>query len=81
MIQSQMNYDLEYNDPFERRRTNRAVFIMVAMVFAAIALNDGIQSFMKRTQGSAIARSMTPGKAATTMPRLDLHDDSTLEVH
>ena len=73
--------NLEYDEPFERRRTNRAVFIMVAMVFAAIALNDGIQSFMKRTQGSAIARSTTPRKAATTTPRLDLHDSSSLEVH
>ena len=72
---------LEFDEPFERRRTNRAVFIMVAMVFAAIALNDGIQSLMKRTQGSAIARSMTPGKAATTTPRLDLHDSASLEVH
>lgn len=73
--------NLEFDEPFERRRTNRAVFIIVAMVFAAIALNDGIQSYMKRTQGSAIARSMTPGKAATTTPRLDFHDSSALEVH
>jgi hypothetical protein len=72
---------LEFDEPFERRRTNRAVFIMVAMVFAAIALNDGIQSLMKRNQGPAIARSMTPGKAAATTPRLDLHDASSLEVH
>ena len=72
---------LEYEEPFERKRMNRAVFIIVAMVFAAIALNDGIQSFMKHNQASAIARSMAPGKASTTTPRLDLRDDPSLEVH
>jgi len=81
MIQSQMNHYLEFDEPFERRRTNRAVFIMVAMVFAAIALNDGIQSYMKHSQASAIARSMTPAKASTTTPRLELRDDPSLEVH
>jgi hypothetical protein len=81
MIQSQMNRYLEFDESFERRRTNRAVFIMVAMVFAAIALNDGIQSYIKHNPAAAIARSMTPAKAAATTPRLDLRDDPSLEVH
>lgn len=32
--------------PFERRRSNRAVLIIVAMALAGIALNDGVQSLM-----------------------------------
>ncbi|HET8947538.1 MAG TPA: hypothetical protein VFQ07_11205 [Candidatus Polarisedimenticolia bacterium] len=72
---------LELSEPFERRRMNRAVLIIVAMVFAAIALNDGIQAFMTRTHVAEIARSMAPAKPAGATLRPDPCDDAALEVH
>jgi hypothetical protein len=39
-----MNDNLEPDGTFERRRSNRAILIVVAMALAGIFLNDGVHS-------------------------------------
>lgn len=41
-----MNDPIATVGPFERRRSNRAILIVVAMALAGTALNDGVHSLM-----------------------------------
>ena len=41
-----MNTYFEPGGPFERRRSNRAVLLVMAMAFAGIALSDGVRALM-----------------------------------
>jgi hypothetical protein len=40
----QMYDDFEPGGSFERRRSNRAILMVVALAFAGIALDDGVRS-------------------------------------
>jgi len=41
-----MNHYFEPENPFERRRSNRAILLVMAMALAGIALNDGVHALM-----------------------------------
>jgi uncharacterized membrane protein len=47
-----MNGDFEPAGPFERRRLNRAILIVVAMTLAGIAFNDGVHALISAAEKS-----------------------------
>jgi hypothetical protein len=48
------------DDPFERRRSNRAVLMVVGLAFAAMALNQGVHALSAPAAHREPARHSTP---------------------
>ena len=48
------------NDNYERRRSNRAILMVVGMAFAAIALNDGVHALTTHSGKRAPERTTHP---------------------
>jgi hypothetical protein len=55
-----MNDDLRNGDPFERRRSNRAVLMVVGMAFVAMALNQGVHALSAPAAHREPARTSSP---------------------
>ena len=45
-LETDGRFELQHDGPFERRQTNRAILLVLAMALAAIAVNGGIHSFL-----------------------------------
>lgn len=61
-----MNDDFGDGGPFERRRSNRAVVMVVGMAFAAMALNHAVHAFT--TSPAATHAAAKRAAAATPVP-------------
>jgi hypothetical protein len=67
-----MNGYFEPAGPFERRRLNRAILIVVAMTLAGIAFNNGVHALISAAEKSSpriqrlVSQGDLKGRAAAT---------------
>jgi hypothetical protein len=54
-----MNGYFEPAGPFERRRLNRAILIVVAMTLAGIAFNNGVHALISAAEKSSLRRPVS----------------------
>ena len=71
---TQMNASSQPVGLFERRRLNRAIFLVAAMALTGIALNDGVHAFMTAgTEATPRTERVAPRGIGGTPPHVIAH--------